>query len=58
MQLQFQESTKMDGGNEFVVRFWTTEAARLGKTLNEYAAHCVSTVSAYDKLWDMVEKPQ
>jgi hypothetical protein len=56
LQLQFQGNTKLEGGDEFIVRFWTTEAARLGKTLEEYAAFCVTTVSAYDKLEILAEQ--
>jgi hypothetical protein len=57
-QLQFQESTQMAGGNEFVVRFWTTEAARLGMTMQQYVEHCTSTLSSYAKLSEMAESAQ
>jgi len=33
--IQFQKTTKMDGGDEFVARFWAVEAARLGLTVQE-----------------------
>ena len=54
LQLAFQQSTQMAGGNEFVVRFWTTEAARLGMTLPQYATeHCKSSLESYGKLQDL-----
>jgi hypothetical protein len=57
LQLQFQTNTKMTGGDEFVVRFWTTEAARLGMTLEEYATkHCQSSLSSYDRLFELAKK--
>ena len=52
-QLTFQSTTMMAGGNEFIVRFWTTEAARLGMTLDQYAEHCTTAIASYDKLWEL-----
>lgn len=49
----FQAATKLEGGDEFVQRFWSTEAARLGKTPEEYIAGCNSAISAYEKLWEV-----
>lgn len=46
-QVIFQESTKMDKGDDFIQRFWTTEAARLGHTLAEYAQQCHETMKVY-----------
>ena len=49
----FQQTTKMKGGDEFVVRFITTEATRLGYTLESFMAQCpdlVEKYSAYMKL--------
>jgi hypothetical protein len=56
LQIQFQEGTKMSGGNEFVGRFWTTEAARLGMTLDQYGKFCAKTLDAYDTYWKMTER--
>lgn len=50
-QLHFQKTTRLDGGEKFVFRFWSTEATRLGKTLREYSDQCNQAVSAYDKMW-------
>lgn len=50
-QLHFQKTTRLDGGEQFVFRFWSTEATRLGKTLKEYSDQCNQAISGYDKLW-------
>jgi len=47
----FQSSTKMPGGDEFIIRFWTAEFARLGKTQGQFISECESSISVYDKLW-------
>ncbi len=49
LQLQgaFQDSTKMDGGTEFMKRFWVAEAARMGLTFKEYVAQCVKVMEHY-----------
>ena len=53
--LYFQNTTKLEGGNNFVARFWASEAARLGLTLQQYSDHCDSAIDAYDKLWNATE---
>ena len=54
----FQESTKMPGGDEFLVRFLNTEAARLGKTLPQFLAECQAAVENYVALIDILENPK
>ena len=54
----FQESTQMPGGDEFVVRFLNTEAARLGKTLPQFLDECQAAVRKYVELMDVLENPQ
>jgi len=49
--MSFQTATKMPGGDDFVVRFWATEAARLGLSIQELSERCNQSVGAYDKLW-------
>lgn len=44
----FQESTKMPGGDEFVVRFLHTEMARLGWTEETFFKNCEGSASTYD----------
>ncbi|KZN61527.1 hypothetical protein [Pseudoalteromonas luteoviolacea] len=43
----FQSSTKMEGGAEFIQRFVNTEAARLGKTSNEFIKECEESIARY-----------
>jgi len=49
------EGLDLENGDAFIQRFWSTEAARRGKTPEEYIATCNSTISAYDKLWIAAE---
>ena len=57
-QLDFQTKTKMDGGNEFVTRFWSIEAMRLGQSMEEYIELCKSSVLIYDRIWKISEEYQ
>jgi len=43
----FQEVTKMPGGDEFILRFIKTEAARLGLTLEAFLDRCASSTKMY-----------
>ena len=54
--IDFQAKTKMNGGNEFVSRFWTLEAARLGLSVEELSNSCNTAVLRYDQYWKIVEK--
>ena len=54
----FQESTQMAGGHEFLVRFYQTEAARLGTTaqgLSESQNKACQTMDAFLELLDSIE---
>ncbi len=44
----FQDSTKMPGGDEFIVRFLSTESARLGYKLDEFMKQCPIVVKKYN----------
>ena len=44
----FQEATKMPGGDEFIIRFISTEAARLGMTSEKLVGQCPSIVEKYN----------
>ncbi|MDH5479587.1 MAG: hypothetical protein OEX11_02350 [Nitrosomonas sp.] len=46
--VNFQKTIKMPGGDEFIVRFLSTEAARLGHTLESFMAQCPQVVEIYD----------
>jgi hypothetical protein len=50
--VNFQTATDLPGGDEFVTRFWSVEAARLGVSVEELAGRCAKSISAYDKLWE------
>jgi len=54
-QLTFQQTTKLPGGDEFVVRFWRVEATRLGLAMQEYSDRCDQAIAAYDRLWKASE---
>ena len=51
----FQESTQMPSGNEFLLRFLNTEAARLGKTLPEFLHGCTTSVKIYTDMMSELE---
>jgi hypothetical protein len=53
--IQFQKSTRMEGGEAFVLRFWGVEAARLGMSVQQLSEQCNQSVSAYDTLWSAAE---
>lgn len=46
----FQEATQLEGGHVFAARFLMTEAARLGKTPEEYVTQCNRAIAAYERL--------
>jgi len=46
---EFQKSTKMPGGENFISRFWKTEFARLGKTQEQFLNECQLSISTYDQ---------
>lgn len=58
---QFQGTTKMAGGTEFLARFLATEAARLGTTPSEYMARCKTAIETYNGVFEasaaMKDKP-
>jgi hypothetical protein len=49
--IDFQATTKMDGGDELVTRFWNTEAARLGLTLVDLSDTCTRSIKIYDAIF-------
>ncbi|MDG6348577.1 hypothetical protein QAA18_07445 [Luteimonas sp. 8-5] len=56
--IQFQTSTQMAGGEEFVARFWNVEAARLGLTVQQLSDQCDESIGAYDRIWKALESGQ
>ncbi|MDL1863169.1 hypothetical protein FBR04_19385 [Betaproteobacteria bacterium PRO7] len=49
--INLQRTTKLPGGDDFVVRMWAVEAARLGMTVQQLSDTCNRTVEAYNRLW-------
>jgi hypothetical protein len=43
----FQDTTKMKGGDEFIMRFLETEAARLGYTVDSFVSQCPDVTKKY-----------
>ena len=54
----FQASTLLKGGDQFIERFWSTEAARLEKTPAQYIKDCQASINAYEKMWKLAEEPR
>ncbi|MFC4729501.1 hypothetical protein [Coralloluteibacterium thermophilus] len=53
--IQLQKTTRMEGGEAFVLRFWEVEAARLGMSVAQLSEQCNQSLSAYDTLWRLSE---
>ena len=53
--INFQQSTRMLGGDDFVSRFWAVEAARLGLSVKDLSGRCDQSIITYDKLWKSSE---
>ncbi len=54
--IDLQKTTKLAGGDEFVTRFWTVEAARLGLTVEQLSDRCTKAIAGYDKMWALAEE--
>ena len=52
--VRFQETTKMKGGDEFIMRFLNTEAARLGHTVESYIGQCPSVIEKYKGFMELL----
>lgn len=53
--IDFQKKTKMQGGDEFVTRFWQTESARLGNTVEQMSVDCDKAITVYDRFRKAIE---
>jgi hypothetical protein len=51
---RFQETTKMEGGDEFIMRFLNTEAARLGHTVQSYIGQCPGIIEKYKGYMELI----
>ncbi len=57
-QARFQTTTKMEGGDEFVDRFWSVEAARLGMSVPEFLAACTKVIKTYEAYYKALTTKQ
>lgn len=48
----FQEKTKLDGGEEFISRFLWAESARLGQTVDQFINNCNYATEFYSKIYN------
>jgi hypothetical protein len=51
----FQESTKMEGGDDFLMRFLNTESARLGMSVAQYLEQCRKSGEIYQSYYDALQ---
>lgn len=54
--MEFQRSTKMDGGDAFILRFLNTESARLGFSVEQYLRYCKDSNELYEQYWSAFEQ--
>lgn len=54
--VEFQKQTTIQGGNEYVSKFWAAESAKLGLTVEQLSDRCNKSVVAYDKLLGSAEE--
>lgn len=52
----YQATNKLAGGDEFIDKFWTSEAAKLGKKPEQFVKDCQITIDGYEKLWKLSEE--
>jgi hypothetical protein len=52
-QIGFQQKNKPAGGGVFIQQFWDAEAARLGKTREQYLKDCTAAMKAYTKMREL-----
>jgi len=54
--IQLQKTTKLPGGDEFVTRFWSVEAARLGYSVQQLSDVCDKSIEVYNRLLSAAEE--
>lgn len=52
--IEFQKTTKLPGGEEFVVRFMNSELAQLGLDMDTYFSVCAQSISTYERIWESI----
>ena len=50
--VEFQKKNNINGGQEYVAKFWASEAAKMNLTVDQLSARCEKTAAAYDKLYN------
>ena len=50
---RFQDTTKLDGGDEFMTRFLLAESARLGMSPQEFMEQCAERTKLYDTWYEI-----
>lgn len=53
-QIGFQAKAKIEGGWAFIQQFWDAEAARVGKTREQYLKDCSASMKAYANIQRML----
>jgi hypothetical protein len=56
--IQLQKTTKLPGGDEFVSRFWSVEAARLGYSVDKLSSMCRLSEAAFNRMWAAADSKQ
>lgn len=54
--IHLQKTTQIAGGDTFVTRLWSVEAARLGLTVEQLSERCTDAIAAYNRMWNWTEK--
>ena len=55
--IHFQKTTRIEGGDLFVTRFWETEAARLGMDVQGLSNLCDKSILTYESLFQTAGTP-
>jgi len=50
--IEFQKQSNIQGGEEYVAKFWSAEAAKMKLTVEQLSDRCKKSTAAYDKVWD------
>lgn len=53
--IRFQEETQMKGGDDFIDRFVSVEAARRGLSIEGLSKQCVDSIMTYDNMWKSMD---
>ena len=53
---EFQKSTKMPGGDEFLQRFLSMESARLGVSIDRYVQMCADAGRVYEHYYQLTSE--